>query len=100
MEFFMTSDFADYSQIVFVDPRVADWQSLIADLPAGARVVLLDPEQDGVQTMGLLLAGVHGLDSIHIISHGSEANAFLGTADLSAATVDSYAEALAGIGHA
>ena len=39
------------SSILFVDPRVADYQSLLADLSADVEVLVLNAEEDGVLQM-------------------------------------------------
>ncbi|MDO3651448.1 DUF4347 domain-containing protein, partial [Nocardia mangyaensis] len=66
-----------------------------------AEVVLLDPTRDGVEQIAEVLAGRSGIDAIHIVSHGSQAELQLGTARL---TLDSmtgrYADKLATIGQA
>jgi hypothetical protein len=61
-------------ELVLVDPRVANWQELVDDIHrargAEAEVVMLDPARDGIEQIGELLAQEHGLDAVHIISHG------------------------------
>ena len=40
--------------------------------------------KDGVDQMAKILKGRHDISAIHILSHGGEANLYLGTADLNA----------------
>lgn len=61
------------ANIIFIDPRVWNWQSLVADLPADSIWHLLDEHLDGVAQMQAFLAGYRDLASIQIISHGSAA---------------------------
>jgi VCBS repeat-containing protein len=87
-------------QIVFVDSAVAEYEALIAGMPDGVEVVTLDAATDGVQRISEILAGRSGIDAIHIVSHGDDGAAMLGGAELSAGTLDGYAELIAGWGAA
>ncbi|MFQ6023537.1 MAG: DUF4347 domain-containing protein, partial [Acidiferrobacterales bacterium] len=92
-------------ELVFVDSTVPDYQQLVDDLLATGddgrqfEVVVLDSDRDGVEQMAETLAGGNSIDAIHIVSHGNQAELFLGTAQL---TLDSmtgeYADELAAIG--
>lgn len=83
--------------IAFIDTRVADYQTLIAGLPAGIEVILIDGG-DGLQAMAAALAGRSNLDAIHVFSHGSAGALQLGDTTLSSANLDTYAPLLAQIG--
>ncbi|MGH8537584.1 MAG: DUF4347 domain-containing protein, partial [Gammaproteobacteria bacterium] len=88
-------------EIVFIDTSVEDYQKLIAGIDPSAEVVLLDATRDGVEQIAEALAGRSGIDAIHIVSHGSQAELRLGTARL---TLDSmtgrYVDELAVLGQA
>lgn len=58
--------------IVFIDSRVANYQSLIDSLSELVQVFILDGESDGLAQMVADLQGRTGIDAIHIISHGSQ----------------------------
>ena len=87
-------------EIVFIDAGILDWQLLLLDLPANVEVVMLDPARDGLEQMADHLAGRSNLAAIHIITHGSEAIAFIGGARLDLGNVDFYASTLGVIGAA
>jgi hypothetical protein len=87
-------------EIVFIDAGILDWQLLLLDLPANVEVVMLDPARDGLEQMADHLAGRSNLAAIHIITHGSEATAFIGGARLDLGNVDAYAAYLGVIGAA
>jgi hypothetical protein len=91
---------ADRTELVFVDARLADHESLAEAGAAGAQVVVLDAGGDGVRQMAEALRGRSGLDAIHVVSHGSAGAVHLGTATLSGATLDGYADATSAIGAA
>ena len=95
-------------RVIFVDPGVADYQSLIASTPANATIVVLDAGHDGVQQIqqflehnsGLVAAIdiVTNLSSIDVLSHGAPGQIQLGSAMLSSDTLAGYSDALAAIG--
>ena len=95
-------------RVVFVDPSVADYQALVAGMPAGCTVVMLDAARDGIQQMRDFLAHnvgqvgaidiVTDLASLDVVSHGAPGQIVLGSTVLNAATMAQYASQLAEIG--
>jgi len=61
-------------EVAFVLDNVADWQSLVQDLPAGVEVVLLHSQGDALQQMADYLGqrSPGSVDAIHLLSHGSD----------------------------
>lgn len=87
-------------ELVFVDTRVADYQSLLGGIAPSAQVVILDGSRDGIQQIAETLANFDQVDAIHLISHGSEGQISLGSALLNRETMDGrYAETLKNIGN-
>ncbi|SJM93542.1 DUF4347 domain-containing protein [Crenothrix polyspora] len=86
------------NRIVFIDPRVSDYQSLIADLPAGTEVVVLDANRDGVEQIAQALQGKSNLDAIDIVSHGASGAVYLGSSILDSYSIAGYANQLADVG--
>jgi hypothetical protein len=84
-------------QIIFIDTRVANYQTLIADLPADTEVILINGG-NGLQQMADALAGRSGIDAIHVFSHGSAGALRLGDTTLNSDTLNTYAPLLAQIG--
>ncbi|MCA9472514.1 MAG: DUF4347 domain-containing protein [Nitrospira sp.] len=91
----------DRQEIVFIDTRVNDYQTLIKNIDPNAEIVLLDPTLDGIWQITDALRDREGVDALHIVSHGEQAHLQVGTSSL---TIDSmngnYHEALATIGQA
>ncbi|HXJ08539.1 MAG TPA: DUF4347 domain-containing protein, partial [Burkholderiales bacterium] len=87
-------------EIVFVDPNVRDFQALVDGIDnPNARIVLLDPNRDGVQQMADVLKQYQRVDAVHIISHGSEGQIDLAGSALNATSMSGqYAAQLAEIG--
>jgi len=77
-------------KLIFIDNRVADYQTLLVDLMSDTEWLILDAESDGVLQMQAALAGYRDLDSIQIISHGSTGTLYLGSTMLTQGNLDSY----------
>ncbi|WP_138505255.1 Calx-beta domain-containing protein [Nostoc sp. PA-18-2419] len=82
--------------IVFIDSEVIDYQSLVAGITLGSEVVILDHSRDGITQITEFLAGCkpNSVQSIHIVSHGSEGSLQLGSTYLSLTNLNSYANQL------
>jgi|CXWL01.1.fsa_nt_gi Ca2+-binding RTX toxin-like protein len=85
-------------RIVFIDSNVAEYQSLVSQLPTDAERVVLDANQDGAMQILAVLQDRVGLDSIDIISHGKPGALMLGATPLNSANLENYAEQLNAIG--
>ncbi|ACT05282.1 Ig family protein [Dickeya chrysanthemi Ech1591] len=89
-----------HKEVVFIDTSVADYQTLVNQVPAGTDVVLLDSSKDGLTQMAAWAQTHSGYDAIHIISHGSEGQVSLGTLTLNTTTAASRSADLATLGSA
>ncbi|GAA4325757.1 hypothetical protein GCM10023144_08420 [Pigmentiphaga soli] len=85
-------------EVYAIDEHVADWQSIVASLPPGAEIVLLDGQSSGLAQLAGALAGRHDIDALHIISHGSAGEITLGNAKIDGDNVASFAAQWAAIG--
>src|ERR1043165_1194531 len=87
-------------EIVFVDPNVRDFQTLVDGIDnPNARVVLLDDTRDGVQQIADVVKQYTRVDAVHIISHGSEGQIDLAGSALNETSMSGqYAAQLAEIG--
>ncbi|MEL4178019.1 VCBS domain-containing protein [Roseateles sp. PN1] len=89
-------------EVVFVDPSVQGHEALLQDALgqrhpgqiARVEVVVLDPEQDGVQQISQWLSQRQGLKAIHLISHGEDGRIGLGRGELNADNLAAQAESL------
>ena len=87
-------------EIVFVDPRVNNYQDLTQDLPSGVEVVVLDQERNGVEQITEKLAGKRGLNAIHFLTHGDVGTVQLGATQLDNGNLAEYAKDVQGWGAA
>ena len=86
-------------EIVFLSPSVRDYHKLLDGISPNVEVFVFDPARDGVQQMAEVLVGRSGVDAIHIISHGSQAELTLGSARLTLEAMNGpYADELVMIG--
>ncbi|WP_183444257.1 DUF4347 domain-containing protein, partial [Pseudoduganella umbonata] len=91
---------AGRTEIVFIEDNVPDLPSVLAGLRPGIEFVVLDSKANGLEQIAAHLQGRSGIDAVHIVSHGSEGIAQLGTASLSNASVATHAGALDALGAA
>jgi len=87
-------------EIVFVDGKLQDAQQLIAGLPSGTEVVVLDSSKDGLQQIADYLKNRSDVDAIHLLSHGTEGTVELGNTWLNSQNIGQHAEQLNAIGAA
>ncbi|MBN3925282.1 Calx-beta domain-containing protein [Nostoc sp. NMS4] len=80
------------TNIVFIDPKVIDYQSLMAGITLGSEVIILDANKDGLAQITEFLAKreSNSVQSIHIVSHGSTGSLQLGSSSLNLSNLDSY----------
>ncbi|WP_052081172.1 DUF4347 domain-containing protein [Pseudomonas sp. ML96] len=87
-------------EIVFVDGKLQDAQQLIAGLPSGTEVVVLDSNKDGLQQIADYLKNRSDVDAIHLLSHGAEGTVELGNTWLNSQNIGQHAQQLNAIGAA
>ncbi|MFZ4626632.1 MAG: DUF4347 domain-containing protein, partial [Rhodoferax sp.] len=86
--------------VYFVNSDLPELATLLAGVPQGAQVVLLDPTTDGLTQMLAALNGRTGLDAIHIIGHGASGLLTLGSTNVTTQTLTERAADLAALGGA
>ncbi|MEG4286935.1 DUF4347 domain-containing protein, partial [Microcoleus sp. A006_D1] len=85
---------APVKNILFLDGRVENYDSLARGATAGTEVFVLDSTRDGVEQITIILANCSDLDSLQIISHGREAAVQLGSIALNAENLETYSHLL------
>ncbi|MGB3513891.1 MAG: DUF4347 domain-containing protein, partial [Microcoleaceae cyanobacterium] len=80
--------------ILFIDPTVDNYQTLINGTNPGIEVVLLDTYRDGIQQITETLVPHQGVKAVHIVSHGTSGCLYLGNSELNLETIENYAEQL------
>ncbi|MEH2084533.1 MAG: Calx-beta domain-containing protein [Nostoc sp.] len=80
------------ANIFFIDPKVIDYQNLLASIVLGSEVVILDANRDGLAQITEFIAKreSNSVQSIHIVSHGSVGSLQLGSINFNLSNLDSY----------
>ncbi|WP_254032365.1 DUF4347 domain-containing protein [Planktothrix agardhii] len=76
-------------QIIFVDSSVQDYRSLI-DNADTAQIVILDNISSGIEQITNALANQKNIESVQILSHGSEGSLKLGTDVLNGNDIENF----------
>ena len=88
-----------FGEILFVSASVHEYQQLLDGISSNVEVHVLDPARDGVAQMAEILAGRTGIDAIHLIGDGTEAEMHLGASFLTQDSISTrYAEQFQQIG--
>ncbi|MCC3486382.1 DUF4347 domain-containing protein [Microcoleus sp. PH2017_14_LAR_D_A] len=80
--------------ILFIDARVENSDSLARGATADTEVFLLDSIADGVDRITRILANYSDLDSLQIVAHGQEARVQLGSVELCSDNLETYSHLL------
>ncbi|MFN6487676.1 DUF4347 domain-containing protein [Nostoc sp. DedQUE02] len=82
------------TSIIFIDSSVINYEILLTELVLKVETVILDSHQDGVEQITHVLSQRCGVESVHIISHGSPGCLYLGNTQLSLSTLQRYTQKL------
>jgi len=80
--------------IAFIDTALDDRQTLHNGIAPGTEVISLNAARDGVEQITEAVGSRSGINSIHIISHGSPGSLQLGRTKLSLTNLRTYAKQL------
>ena len=87
-------------EVVFVDTGTENYQALLSEVldslsQRRIEIVLIDRQDDGIAEITRVLNGMHSLDAVHVVSHGSSGQIQLGEELLSRDTVSSHGGSIA-----
>ncbi|MBC7967581.1 MAG: tandem-95 repeat protein, partial [Fuerstia sp.] len=71
-------------EIVFISTDIYDYEYLSLNLPSSVQIALITGDRDGMEQIAEALQGETGIDAIHIISHGSAGQLWLGSSTVTA----------------
>jgi hypothetical protein len=80
--------------IVFIDSRVNNYQSLATEIESETEVVILDSTQDGVEQITHRLASCTDIETIHILYNGGKRSIQLGSNQLHVENLEIYTNQL------
>ncbi|MET1117158.1 MAG: Ig-like domain-containing protein, partial [Comamonas sp.] len=85
-------------EIIFVDSRVKDVETLLKGFPPNAQVFYLQAGEDGLAQMAEVLGQQGDVGAVHVLGHGSEGQLWLGNTFMDSSTLAGHSDALAAIG--
>lgn len=95
LEYLSPMSFSDFQTLVLVDPTVDRYEQLVSTVHPQTKVVVLQPDQDGIQQITEILAEFNNVESLHLVSHGYSGGLRLGSTALETADLDEHATDLA-----
>ncbi|MEG3910831.1 DUF4347 domain-containing protein, partial [Microcoleus sp. w2-18aC6] len=81
-------------EIVILDPTVPDSNYIAQGIKPGSATYILENKPDAIEQISTLLAQHTGIETLHIISHGSAGNLYLGTTELNSSNIEHYSQQL------
>ncbi|RCJ41136.1 hypothetical protein A6769_38805 [Nostoc punctiforme NIES-2108] len=82
------------TRLVFIDPKVENYPSLVTGVLPNTSVVILDADQDGIEQISQVLATHQEINSLHIVSHGKSGAIQLGNGWLTRSQLQNYVSQL------
>ena len=82
------------SSIVILDPTIPDRHHLANGIKPDTATYILESQPDAVEQITAILAQHQGIESLHIITHGSSGRLYLGTTELNSSNIHNYAQQL------
>ncbi|MEM8718332.1 MAG: DUF4347 domain-containing protein [Cyanobacteria bacterium P01_G01_bin.39] len=81
-------------QLLFIDSKIAEYQTLIDNLTELTEVIILDEQRDGIEQITESLQQYDDLAAVHIASHGSVGQLSLGNSKLNQDNLNSYQDSV------
>ncbi|MBE9211527.1 DUF4347 domain-containing protein [Plectonema cf. radiosum LEGE 06105] len=82
------------TSILFIDSSVDNYDFLLGGVVENVEKIVLDAKRDGIKQITDVLARRNGIETAHIVSHGSPGCVYLGNTQLSLSTFEYYKEQL------
>ncbi|MEG4413849.1 DUF4347 domain-containing protein, partial [Microcoleus sp. C2C3] len=81
-------------EIVILDPTIPDSHHIASGIKPGTATYILESQPDAVEQIATILAQHTDIEALHIISHGSSGNLYLGTTELNSSNIENYTQQL------
>jgi Ca2+-binding RTX toxin-like protein len=82
------------NSLVILDSTVPDSYHIIQGIKPGTATYILQSQPDAIEQITTVLAQYTGIESLHIITHGSPGNLYLGTTALNSSNLENYRQQL------
>ncbi|WP_445172233.1 DUF4347 domain-containing protein, partial [Microcoleus sp.] len=80
--------------IVILDPTVPDSNHIASGIKPDTATYILKSQPDAIEQITTILAQHQGIESLHIITHGSPGKIYLGTTELNSSNIANYSKQL------
>ncbi|GGA16082.1 DUF4347 domain-containing protein [Okeania sp. KiyG1] len=80
------------TKLLFIDSKVENYHHLISEVDLKTRIVVLEPNQNGIDKISKSLGECSDVETIHIISHGAKGALCVGNSLLKNDNIHLYAE--------
>ncbi|NEQ37992.1 MAG: DUF4347 domain-containing protein [Okeania sp. SIO3I5] len=82
------------TQLLFIDSKVENYDRLISQVHPQTKVVILQPNQNGIDQISQSLGECFDVNTVHIISHGAKGALSLGNSILKNDNIHLYVESI------
>ncbi|HHJ40449.1 MAG: hypothetical protein AXA67_08385 [Methylothermaceae bacteria B42] len=88
-------------ELVFIDTATPDYQTLLDDLTRSANagrkfeIILITPDENGIDVISQTLAQYRDISAVHVISHGQPGQVALGNTTLDPSQLAAHADTIA-----
>jgi hypothetical protein len=82
------------NSIVIIDPTVPDSHQIAQGIKPGTATYILESQPNAIEQITTILAQHTGIEALHILSHGSPGNLYLGTTELNSSNIENYSQQL------
>ncbi len=82
------------TKLLFIDSKVENYNYLISQVDFQTKIVILQPNQNGIDQIYKSLSECCDVDTVHIISHGAKGTLYLGKSILNSENIHLYVESI------
>ncbi len=82
------------TKLLFIDSKVDNYNDLISQVDPQTKVVILQPNKNGIEQISKSLSDCNNMDTVHIISHGTKGALYLGNSTLNSDNIHLYVESI------
>ncbi|MEZ2228224.1 MAG: DUF4347 domain-containing protein [Microcoleus sp.] len=91
---FVGSTSNQLSSIAILDPTVPESDRIADGIKPDTATYILENKTDAIEQITTFLAQHQGIESLHIITHGSPGKIYLGTTELNSSNIENYSQQL------
>ena len=70
------------TKLLFIDSKVENYNRLISQVDPQTKIVILQPNKNGIDQISKSLDESCDVDTVHIVSHGAKGSLYLGNSIL------------------